>query len=32
MSEQTNTTMTTPAQNTVQLAAEVMQTGMSYTD
>ena len=32
MSEQTNTSMTTPAQNTVQLAAEVMQTGMSYTD
>ena len=33
MSEQNNTTtMTTPAQNTVQLAAEVMQTGMSYTD
>lgn len=33
MTEQTNTTaMTTPTANTVQLAAEVMQTGMSYTD
>lgn len=32
MSEQTTTAMTTPDQNTVQLAAEVMQTGMSYTD
>lgn len=32
MSEQNTTAMTTPAQNTVQLAAEVMQTGMSYTD
>lgn len=32
MSEQTTTAMTTPDQNTVKLAAEVMQTGMSYTD
>lgn len=33
MTEQTNTTaMTTPTAPTVQLAAEVMQTGMSYTD
>ena len=32
MTEQNTTAMTTPAQNTVQLAAEVMQTGMSYTD
>ena len=30
MTEQTNTAMTAPS--TVQLAAEVMQTGMSYTD
>lgn len=33
MSEQNNTNaMTTPTANTVQLAAEVMQTGMAYTD
>lgn len=33
MSEQNNTTaITTPTQNTVQLATEVMRTGMSYTD